>query len=600
MAESIIKREDVKAEDTWAMEDIFESDDLWEKEAAQLKEMITHFPDYQGNMCESAAHLLEALQKQDALNKCAERVYVYANQKYHENTGNGTYQKMSANAQMLLTQAGDALSFVEPELIGLSQQQWEAYKKQVQKLQVYDRYMQELFRAKDHILSKEMEAVLARVYDIAQGPQNTFSMFNNADVKFGMIKDEAGEETQLTHGRYVRFLESRDRNVRRAAFETLYKKYDAYQNTLASLMYTNVQQAVFYARERHYASSLEAALDGSHIPTAVYDNLIKAVHSHMQPMYDYMDLRRKMLGVDELHMYDLHVPMVDSADLHISFEQAKEMVLEGLSVLGEDYLEKLREGFDHRWIDVYENEGKRSGAYSWGAYGTHPYVLLNYTDNLNNVFTLAHEMGHALHSYYSDAAQPYPYAGYKIFVAEVASTCNESLLIHYLIQHAKDKAEKSYLINYFLDQFKGTLYRQTMFAEFEKTIHHMVEAGESLTAEHLNEIYYGLNQQYYGEQVVSDPQIALEWSRIPHFYNPFYVYQYATGFSAAIAISQKILDGEEGIVEKYKRFLSGGSSMDCIDLLKICGVDMSTTRPVEEALNVFAEHVKMLEELTEA
>ena len=332
---------------------------------------------------------------------------------------------------------------------------------------------------------------------------------------------------------------------------------------------------------------MEASLSGSAIPVEVYDRLIESVHAHLPALHEYVKVRKEKLGVDELHMYDLYVPMVGEADKKIPYEEAKEIVLKGLEPLGEDYLELLRKGFDEGWIDVYENEGKRSGAYSWGAYGTHPYVLLNYQDNLNNVFTLAHEMGHALHSYHSDAAQEYIYAGYKIFVAEVASTCNEALLIRYLLDHSKDDKEKAYLLNYFLEQFRTTLFRQTMFAEFEKIAHGKSEAGEPLTAEVLCDIYYELNQKYFGDGIVIDKEIALEWSRIPHFYTPFYVYQYSTGFSAAIAISSKILKGEPGIVEKYKKFLSGGSSLDCIDLLKICDVDMTTKEPVEAALKVF-------------
>lgn len=342
---------------------------------------------------------------------------------------------------------------------------------------------------------------------------------------------------------------------------------------------------------------MEMELDGGNIPVSVYQRLIEAVHSHMDLMHRYVALRRRVLGVDELHMYDLHVPLVTQKDNRYSFEEAKQIVRRGLAPLGEDYLRLLDEGFGQGWIDVYENQGKRSGAYSWGAYGTHPYVLLNYNGSLNHVFTLAHEMGHAIHSHYSDQVQPYPYAGYRIFVAEVASTCNEALLIHDLLEHAADVQEKRYLINYFLDQFKSTLYRQTMFAEFEQKVHQMGQEGQSLTADVLCEIYLGLNRRYFGEEMVVDPEIAMEWARIPHFYTPFYVYQYATGFSAAIAISSRILNGEPGIVEKYKEFLSGGSSKDPIDLLKICGVDMTSPQPVEEALKVFERYLNEFSEL---
>lgn len=600
MSKHLKKRDQVEQEYKWKIEDLYESDALWQDDAAAATEKIKDFRKLQGTMGEGAGQFLRVLKAQDEMEELLEKVYVYANQKNHEDTGNGTYQRMSARAQSIMAEAGDAASYVEPELLSIPEERLKSYLEESEELGHYSRYIMERLRTKEHVLSEEMEALLAKVYEIAKGPQNTFSMFNNADLKFGEIHGEDGELLTLTHGRYIQFLESKDREIRKEAFTTLYGKYREFNNTLGSLMYTNVQQAVFYARARHYESSRAAALDGGNIPLSVYDNLIEAVHENLPSMYRYMSIRKKMLGVKKLHMYDVHVPMVKDVDMKIPFEEAKRIVREGLSVLGEDYLEKLDEGFEDGWIDVYENEGKRSGAYSWGAYGTHPYVLLNYNDNLNNVFTLAHEMGHAIHSYYSDHAQEYTYAGYRIFVAEVASTCNEALLIHHMMEHAKGDQEKAYLVNYFLDQFKGTLFRQTMFAEFEKTIHSMVEQGKSLDGESLNEIYYELNQKYYGDGVVSDPEIALEWSRIPHFYTPFYVYQYATGFSAAIAISRKILAGEQGIIEQYKQFLSGGSSMDPIDLLKLCGVDMTGPEPVREALKVFDEYLGELEKLMPA
>ena len=385
--------------------------------------------------------------------------------------------------------------------------------------------------------------------------------------------------------------------MRKAAFERLYEVYGQFQNTLAATFEANVKQAGFFARMRKYPSARAAALDGGNIPESVYDGLLEAVHGHLDSMYRYVKLRKRALGVETLHMYDLYTPLVRQQKKKYSFEEAKQTVLEGLSVLGEDYQALLREGFEKGWIDIYENQGKRSGAYSWGAYGTHPYVLLNYNGSLNYVFTLAHEMGHAIHSWYSDHAQPYPYAGYRIFVAEVASTCNESLLIHWMLQHAKSREEKAYLVNYFLEQFRTTVFRQAMFAEFEKMVHEKCALSGSLTADVLCSLYLDLNRTYFGEGMEIDPQIALEWSRIPHFYTPFYVYQYATGFSAAIAISQKILNGEKGIVEKYKEFLSGGSSKDPVDLLKICGVDMTSPVPVSEALEMFDRYLDEMEKL---
>lgn len=591
------KREEADVKDCWRMEDLYPSDQAWEEDVRILQEGLKDFADYQGRMGASAETLLEALKAQDELSLRLERLYVYASQRSHQDMGNAFYQDMADRAQALMVQVSDGTSFVEPEILEIPREEWERFLGEEPRLALYERYMQEKQRKKAHILSKEMEGVLARASEMGQSPQNIFMMFNNADLRFGMIRGEDGTEQELTQGRYVQFLESRDRRVRQEAFEKLYAAYDRFRHTLAATFSANVKQELFFAQTRAYGSSREAALDQANIPVSVYDRLIEAVHRHLPDMYRYVRLRREKLGLEELHMYDLYVPLVERPAREYTFAQAKEIVREGLAPLGEEYIRLLDAGFDGGWIDVYENQGKRSGAYSWGAYGTHPYVLLNYNGSLDHVFTLAHEMGHALHSYHSDQAQPYIYAGYKIFVAEVASTCNEALLIHHLLEKAEDETEKAYLINHFLDQFKGTLFRQTMFAEFERTVHEKVQSGQALTAENLCKIYYGLNERYYGPDMVIDQPIEMEWARIPHFYNPFYVYQYATGFSAAIAISSKILAKEPGIVEKYKRFLSGGSSMDCIDLLKICGVDMTSEEPVENALRVFGEYLAKLEKI---
>lgn len=591
------KREEIQQKDKWNIEDLYAGDELWEQDFARMQELTAAFRTYQGTLGQSGSQLFAVLQKQDELNQLMENIYVYASQKNHEDMANGTYQQLFGRAQSLMVQMSDAVSFVEPELLAIPEEKLEQFFREEEGLSLYRRYVDEKLRVKRHILSEEMEAVLAKAYELGKAPQNIFQMFNNADIDFGTVHDEEGNEVQLSHGRYVQFLESHDRKVRQEAFETLYAAYDKFRNTLAATFTANLQQELFFAQMRNYGSSREAALDYSNIPEAVYDSLIDAVQKKLPLMHKYVDIRKKALGVEELHMYDVYVPLVEQTNRKYSFAEAKDLVKKGLAPLGEDYLRILEEGFENGWIDVYENQGKRSGAYSWGAYGTHPYVLMNYNGSLNHVFTLAHEMGHAIHSYHSDEAQPYPYAGYRIFVAEVASTCNEALLIHYLLEHAENKEEQAYLVNYFLDQFKGTLFRQTMFAEFERTVHEKIQQGEGLTADSLCEIYYNLNQQYFGENMVSDKAIEMEWSRIPHFYNSFYVYQYATGFSAAIAISSKILAGEPGIVDKYKEFLSGGSSMDCIDLLKLCGVDMTSPRPVEEALEVFGKYLDELEKL---
>ena len=591
-----MKRTEISKEYKWKIEDLYAANDIWEEDFIKLQKGIEELKCFEGTLSQSAENLLKMQEKCDELNQLAEKVYVYANQRLHEDTSNAYYQGLSGRAQMLLVQMSETASYIEPEILAIPEEKLEDMMKE-EGLRKYETYFRRLLRRKEHILSKEMEELLAGVDEVAEGPKDTFMMFNNADIKFPVIKGEDGEPIEITHGKYVKLLESQNREVRKAAFEGLYESYGKFKNTLAATYRANVKQAGFFAKARKYESSLKAALAGSHIPVEVYDSLIESVHAHLPALHEYVKVRKEKLGVEELHMYDLYVPMVGEADKKIPYEEAKEIVLNGLAPLGEDYLELLKKGFNEGWIDVYENEGKRSGAYSWGAYGTHPYVLLNYQDNLNNVFTLAHEMGHALHSYYSDETQDYIYAGYKIFVAEVASTCNEALLIRYLLDHSKDDIEKAYLLNYFLEQFRSTLFRQTMFAEFEKLAHAKSEAGETLTAEVLCDMYYDLNKKYFGNEIVVDKEIALEWSRIPHFYTPFYVYQYSTGFSAAIAISSKILKGEPGIVEKYKKFLSSGSSLDCIDLLKICDVDMTTKEPVEEALKVFENTLEEFSEI---
>lgn len=591
-----MKRTEIPKEYQWKMEDMYSSDEAWEQDFEKLQKGIEGLKSFEGTLSQSAEQLLKLQETTDQLNELAEKVYVYANQKFHEDTGNAKYQGLSARAQMLMVQLSEAGAYVEPEILAIPEEKLSEFLKN-EGLLKYETYFKRLLRQKAHVLPKEMETLLAGVAEVAEGPQDIFMMFNNADIKFPTITGEDGSLEEITHGKYIKFLESQNREVRKAAFEGLYGTYKKFENTLAATYSANVKQACFFAKARKYGSSLQAALAGSHIPAEVYDSLIESVHAHFPALHEYVKVRKEKMGVDELHMYDLYVPMVGEADRKIPYEEAKEIVLQGLAPLGEDYQALLEKGFREGWIDVYENEGKRSGAYSWGAYGTHPYVLLNYQDNLNNVFTLAHEMGHALHSYHSDAAQDYIYAGYKIFVAEVASTCNEALLIRYLLENSKDDKEKAYLLNYFLEQFRTTLFRQTMFAEFEKEAHAKCEAGEPLTADALSGLYYDLNKKYFGDDMVVDSEIALEWARIPHFYTPFYVYQYATGFSAAIAISSKILKGEPGIVEKYKKFLSSGSSLDCIDLLKICDVDMTTKEPVEEALKVFEKTLEEFQQI---
>lgn len=596
----VLKRSETDARYHWHIEDLYASDELWEQDYKALEEELPELSAYEGRLGESADVFLEYMQKKESVMKRFESVYVYAGQRYHEDTGNGFYQEMNTRAQMLSVALSAATVFEEPELLAVGQETVNAWMEEKEEMQLYKRFFYELFRQQEHVLSKEMEAVLTDVEDMAGDVSNIFSMFNNADIHFPDIKDENGNEVPVSHGRFTMLLESKDRRVRRDAFQSVYSQYGQYRNTLAATYSANLKNQAFFAKMRHYESSLAMALDGGEIPVSVYTSLIDTVHDHLDLMYRYVALRKKALGLDELHMYDLYTSMAESVEMKIPFEEAKAIVKKALAPLGDEYVSILSEGMDGGWIDVYENEGKRSGAYSWGAYGTHPFVLLNYQDNLNHVFTLAHEMGHSMHSYYSDKNQPYLYAGYRIFVAEVASTCNEAILMDYLLKHTEEKQEKIYLINYFLEQFKGTLYRQTMFAEFEKITHEKAQKKEPLTADVLDDIYYELNQQYFGDGIVIDKEIALEWARIPHFYTPFYVYQYATGYSAAIAISRKILSGDEEARKGYFQFLSGGSSKNPIDLLRLCGVDMTTKEPVEEALQLFGELLDEMESLLDS
>lgn len=595
-------RKEADARYKWAIEDLYKDDEDWKRDYELLKSRIPELTKFRGRLGESAEVLLSMQKLSDELNQLLEKVYVYANQRLHENTDNSTYQNLASQAQGLLVELSESLSFVEPELMELPDGIIETFLGENEELSAYRQYFENIIRQKKHVLPTEQEQLLAAMGEVAESPKDIFSMFNNADIRFPEITGEDGHPVQVTHGRYMSLMQSRNRQVRKDAFEAMYGVYGDWRNTLAAMYRANVKQEAFLAKAHKYTSDLEAALDGSHIPVKVYEQLIEAVHESMPLMYRYMKLRKKLLGVEELHMYDLYVPVIEQDHSEIPFEQAKKTVLEGLAPMGEEYLHLLREGFDHGWIDVYENQGKRTGAYSWGAYGTHPYVLLNYQGTLQDVFTLAHEMGHALHSWYSDEHQPYIYAGYRIFVAEVASTCNEALLIHYLMEQSKkagDQKKTMYLMNYFLEQFRTTLFRQTMFAEFEKITHGLQEQGETLTADRLCEIYYDLNKLYFGEEICVDQEIAMEWARIPHFYTPFYVYQYATGFSAAIALSKQILEQGAPAVEQYKKFLKGGSSMYPLELLKMAGVDMEQKAPVQDALAVFAQYLDEMERLSD-
>ena len=490
-----------------------------------------------------------------------------------------------------------AASFAVPEIMAIPDETLDRFYAEVPELEVYRRSLYRIRRRREHILSPEEEKLLAAAGEMADAPDTIAGVFRNADLTFPPVADSAGREHPLTNGTFTVLLESPDAAFRKKVFETYYDRIGEFRNTAAAALDAQFKQLRFFADARRYPSTRAAALDATEVPEAVYDNLIDAVHGNMDKMYRYVSLRKRLLGVDELHMYDVYTPIVADAAEEISYEEAKATVLEALSVLGKDYTDLLREGFDNRWIDVYENTGKRSGAYSSGAARPHPYVLLNHKDNLDTMFTLAHEMGHALHSWHSCRYQPVCTSDYVIFVAEVASTCNEVLLMRHLLGKTSDKKQRAYLINHFLDQFKGTLYRQPMFAEFEREMGRMSEAGEALTADILCEKYLELNRLYFGPDMISDDRIALEWARIPHFFYNYYVFQYATGFSAAVAIADRILAEGESAVRDYKKFLSSGSSTDPIGLLKIAGVDMGSPAPVNDALRLFGELIDEMEKL---
>lgn len=591
------KRDEISEQFKWRMEDVYAEEGLWEADAEKAMDLIQKLAQYNGRLCENAETFSEVLALINKIEFLVEKVYFYANQKYYEDLGNSRYQTYSNRASELLTYFYSVSSFVEPEFLNEPEEKIFSYIAEDEKLGEYTQYFKDLFRQKKHILDSKTEEILARTKKFSNGAGEIFNVFNNVDLKFPLIKDEDGTEIRLTHSKLNLFLESKDRRVRKDAFQGLYGSYSQFRNTLASIYINNLKKDNFYATVRNYDSSREMFLENSNIPGEVYDNLIATVNENLGLLHRYLSLRKKLMGLSELHLYDVYTPLVDSFKKSISFEEAKEMVLEGLKPMGKEYLELLREGFDGGWIDVYENEGKKSGAYSWSIYGTHPYVLLNYQPNLNNVFTIAHEMGHALHSYYSNENQTYTNAGYKIFVAEVASTCNESLLINHLINSSTDKKEKAYLINHFLEQFRGTLFRQTMFAEFENIVHKMVDEGEPLNGEELCRIYYELNKKYFGTDIVIDKEIEMEWARIPHFYSSFYVYQYATGFSAAIALSKKIMDEGESAVNDYKKFLKAGCSDYPIEILKLAGVDMGKKEPVELAMKMFERLLDKFEKL---
>jgi len=579
-------REEIDGRYKWRLEDIYATDDLWEDDFARLRAMIGQFNQVEGQLGGSAEDLLKCMKLNDQVGETLGRLYIYAARRSDENTADHTYQAMRDRISGLRVEANQATAFIAPEILAIPEATLWDFVNANEELGIYRHYLEDLVRSKAHILPAEEEELLALAGDVTRSPSQVFSMFNNADITFPAITDEDGSEVEVTKGRFFTLQRSADRRVREDAFEALYTEYNRWSNTLAALLSSQVKRDIFYARARKYGSSLEAALDANNIPVAVYDNVVNTINDNLEPMHRYMSLRKRMLSLDELHPYDLYVPLLPELKKETPYEEALKQIERGLQPLGSKYVTDLRTGFTSGWIDVYENKGKRSGAYSAFSYGTHPYILMNYNNTLDDMFTLAHEMGHSLHSYYTGKTQPYVYGDYTIFVAEVASTLNEALLM-------------DYLLNQYIDNIRGTVYIQALFAEFEKTIHEKAEAGEALTAEVLNAICRDLYERYYGPDFVMDETYELNWARIPHFYRTFYVYQYATGFSAAEALAQKIIEGDTEARDRFLTFLTRGSSDYSINLLKDAGIDMTSPEPVEATATLMGRLLDDTEALLE-
>ncbi|MCL2766856.1 MAG: oligoendopeptidase F [Peptococcaceae bacterium] len=581
----------------WRLEDIYASDELWERDFTQTKQLAVELAGFQGKLGESANNLLTVLECQERVQELLEKVFIYARMRRDEENSNPVYQALADRASLLGAEVGAALAFVEPEILAIDQDTLNSFRQTEPGLEKYGILLDEILRFAPHTLSKDEEQLLAQASDALSATRNIFTMINNADITFPAIEDEHGNQVEVTHGRYIQLMENKDRRIRKDAFTSLYSAYGKLTNTLATTYSNSVKKDIFYTKARKYPSAIEASLFADNVPISVYDNLITVVRNNLDSMYRYVALRKKMLGLSELHMYDLYTPMVKDVLWEVPYKEATKIVREALAPLGKSYGKIMAKGLSSGWVDVYESKAKTSGAYSWGPYGVHPYILMNYQDNLNSVFTLAHELGHAMHSYYAYQEQPYVYAHYKIFTAEVASTVNETLLINHLLKSEPDRNRQLYLLNHYLEEFRGTVFRQTMFAEFEKIIHEKAEAGEALTPNVLSEVYRSLNIDYYGPETVIDPEIDLEWSRIPHFYNAFYVYKYATGFSAATALAKQIIEEGEPALERYIVFLKAGGSGYPLDLLKAAGIDMTGPQPVQAALDLFSRLLDHMESI---
>lgn len=592
--EELKKRSEIKKEDKWDIEKIYKNSEEWEKAFETLKKEGIKIKEYEGKLNDSET-LLEFLKLDEKISREAEKILVYSHLKSDENTGDNQNQGRMNKADSYMAELSSYGAFFIPEILSIGEENINKMLNEKEELKLYDFMFKSILAEKDHVLSKEIEEMLASVSDCLEGPSNIHGILTNADMTFQKVKNEKGELVRLTEGNYASFIRSKDVNVRREAFKALFNEYAKIKNTLGTTLTSSIKNFNFMAKTRKYSSALEASLKPNNIPVKVYEEAIETINKHLPSLHRYVRLKKKLLGLEEMHMYDLYVPVIEIEKEHIEFDKAVEIVIKALEPLGEEYLDIFKSGIKNGWIDKYENEGKRGGAYSWGTYDTMPYVLLNYNYDLNDVSTLAHEMGHSIHSYYSHKEQPYIYGGYTLFCAEVASTTNESLLINYLIRNEKDKNKRLYLINQELEQIRTTVFRQLMFAEFEYYTHKMIEEGNPLTAEDYCKKWHELNVNYFGEDMIVDEEIDVEWARIPHFYSDFYVYQYATGYAAASAFSNSILNGEKDAVAKYKKFLKSGGSDYPINILRNSGVDMTTPMPLEKTIKRFNELLDMLE-----
>ncbi|WP_394869610.1 oligoendopeptidase F [Clostridioides difficile] len=578
----------------WKIDKMYSSKEEIEKDISKVKNLIQEVKEYKGKLSESKENLYKVLNISENASRIVQNLYVYTHMKQHEDTRINDNQGRATKTEMLSTDLGVATSYIVPEILAIEENKLSEYLKD-EKLSFYTKYIKDILRDKPHTLSEREEEILAATSELSTIPENVYDMLAYADMEFPEIEDEEGNKVKLSHSNYSLFIKSKNSRVRKDAFEGEFSTYEKYKNTFASTLYGGIKSEIFYAKTRKYNSAIEASLFSDDVSLDVYNNLISAIDKSIPNLNKYVELKKKFLGLNEIHMYDLYVPLTDKFDMDIPYDKAQDIILEALKPLGEEYLKVIKSAFDEGWIDVYDNEGKKGGAYSWGSYDSHPYILMSYKNDLNSLFTLIHELGHSVHSHYSRTSQPFLYSDYKIFVAEVASTLNELLLINYLLENSKSKDETIYLLNYYLEQFRTTVHRQTMFAEFEKIVHQRVESGEPLTADEFTNIYYKLNEKYYGKSAIVDKQIGIEWARIPHFYSNFYVYKYATGFSAASALSQQILSEGSTAVDRYINFLKSGGSEYPLEQLKSAGVEMTKKESIEEALNVFAELVNKLE-----